>query len=863
MKNFDNFIVKDLKINSDIDYLTNEYICYRNIFHYQSTSYIVLTLRLINKNYGVKDWELELELDIDDNSSTDDEYIYTENITKTIKKEELDIEINHEIEIENLPIYNNLISEFDASFWYKDNITSRIDFSFVNNKYFTEEYNPFFGIEDLHLYSNYNDQPQTVFRRYSYSINVELSLYSKFENSREYEDYPDFMRYEIIFILRNQLGEVLGDYCYKDDIFWNDCGINIELDILKDIRKIKIKGTYYLEVWFLGIQLDKYEFRLDDYDEIIESDDSRPYKVIDADIDRISFDEAYIFDDLYQLEGLENIKNEIIKIGNFIAFKKGTKEFYKEKKENLKLHFVFSGSPGTGKTKLALLLGNIFYRLGVLSKGNVTVVGRSELIGNHVGDTAIKTKKAIENARGGILFIDEAYSLHKQNAGYNFGIEAIEILVKEMSDGPGDLVIIMAGYRKEMKIFLESNLGLASRFKYHFEFPDLEPEELLTIAKRRANLRHFTISDDAIEYLEEKINEAYENKDDNFGNARFIINIIDKAEFNFSTRLMKNDKYGKITEVALRLDVEDFKGLFKEESKTNEYKYDFDESLFERTMDELNSLVGIGEVKKEISELALILKYYREENINYVNKISLHSIFKGNPGTGKTTVARIISRIYKSLGLLEKGHLVECDRAGLVGEYIGHTAVKTEQMIQRAMGGVLFIDEAYSLSKDGNRDFGQEAIEILVKRMEDHRGEFAVICAGYSEEMEQFLHSNPGLKSRFDKVYEFDDYYVSELYEIAVKQFENKGLSVKNVSEKLIEVINGLCTDRDKYFGNAREIRNLVEKISRRHDLRLAKIPKSKRTDKMKKEITVDDFNIDLKIVNKAKPRIGFRIYDD
>jgi SpoVK/Ycf46/Vps4 family AAA+-type ATPase len=863
MKNFDNFIVKDLKINSDKDYLSQEYICYRRIFHYQGTSYLIFTLCLINKNYGIKDWNLELEFEIDDFSTDTDEYVYSETINKFIEKNELEIIITREVEIDNFPIFNNLVNEFDASFRYNDNLAALADFTFINNANLSNKFNPFFGIEDLYLYSIDSDQPQKVFNKYSDSIDLELNLYCNFEDNHIYDDYPNFMKYEIIFALKNQLGEIIGDYCYKGEMFWNDLNFNIEIDLIEDIKRITTKGIYFVEIWFLGYKIGHCEYRLDDYDEIIEEGDSKPHKIINADNDWIPYDMALIFDDLDDLEGLEDIKKEIIKIGDYIEFKRGTKRFFKNETNKLNLHFIFSGNPGTGKTKLALMLGKIFYRLGILSKGQVTVVGRAELIGRYVGETSIKTKKTIENTRGGILFIDEAYSLFKERANFDFGEEAIEILVKEMSDGPGDLIIIAAGYPNEMKIFLQSNPGLASRFKYHFQFPDLTPEELLTIAKSRANRKYFTISDKAVEYLENKIKEAFENKDDNFGNARFINNIIDKAEFNFSSRLLNNDKYGKIIEVALRLDVEDFEGLFENKTQINEYKFEFNEHSFEKAMSELNLLVGIKEVKKEIFELATILKYYREENIDFSKKISLHSIFKGNPGTGKTTVARIIAKIYKSLGLLEKGHLVECDRAGLVGEYIGHTAIKTDKMIQRAMGGVLFIDEAYSLSRDGEKDFGKETIEILIKRMEDHRGGFAVICAGYSEEMDKFLYSNPGLKSRFDRIYEFTDYSESELLEIAKIQFKNIDLKINKVTDELLKIIKTICINRDKYFGNAREIRNVVEKISRKHDLRLAQIPKSKRTDKIKNEISADDLNIDLKSVDKEKPKIGFRIYDD
>ncbi len=219
--------------------------------------------------------------------------------------------------------------------------------------------------------------------------------------------------------------------------------------------------------------------------------------------------------------------------------------------------------------------------------------------------------------------------------------------------------------------------------------------------------------------------------------------------------------------------------------------------------------------------------------------ISKHLVFSGNPGTGKTTVARLLSRIYKQLGALEIGQLVEVDRAGLVAEYVGQTAPKTEQMINKAMGGILFIDEAYTLAKGGS-DFGQEAIDTILKKMEDHRESFAVIVAGYPDPMEQFLRSNPGLKSRFNKIVVFEDYTEDELLSIFYSFCKPYGMKLDNTANQCVkEYLHWLVNHKPENFANAREIRNLFELTISNQANRLAGI--EDKSDDELNEIVKDD----------------------
>jgi len=254
-------------------------------------------------------------------------------------------------------------------------------------------------------------------------------------------------------------------------------------------------------------------------------------------------------------------------------------------------------------------------------------------------------------------------------------------------------------------------------------------------------------------------------------------------------------------------------------------KVEEEKPSFEELMAELEALVGLEEVKKDVKNLVNLMKVrkLRQDNGLPVPPMSLHMVFMGNPGTGKTTVARLVSGLYASIGVLSKGQLVEVDRSGLVAGYVGQTALKTQEVIKSALGGVLFIDEAYSLSSGGENDFGREAIETLLKAMEDHRDDLILIVAGYDEPMEKFLSSNPGLESRFNKYFHFPDYKGEELLAIFKGRCEKNQYSLTEEAEKAArEMFDKLYEERDDNFGNGRDVRNCFEDMIIRQSNRVA-----------------------------------------
>lgn len=503
---------------------------------------------------------------------------------------------------------------------------------------------------------------------------------------------------------------------------------------------------------------------------------------------------------LNQMIGLKDVKERVRGLYHFLQYQRRRKEEGFRIQDDLSLNMIITGNPGTGKTMLARLLAKIYYELGVLPREDVLEVDRSQLVGGFVGQTEENTINMIEKSLGGILFIDEAYSLKREGAGSNdYGQVVIDTLVSAMSssDYAGKFAVILAGYPEEMRQFLWANPGLRSRFPEpnHIHLPDYSIDELLLIGERMALDNDFVFSMDGVRELRKRIET--EQVDETFGNARTVKNIVLDAIF----------KKGSQVDTANSLSIDQLTVLDGKDVKAEQRIV---EENAESALEQLSRLIGLDEVKWEVQALSSLVRVQQlraEKNMRVI-PVQLHSIFTGNPGTGKTTVAKLFSKLLKEMGLLKRGHVVVAGRTDLVAGYMGQTAIKTKKKIREALGGVLFIDEAYSLAAGGEKDFGREAIDTLVEEMTRHNENLVVILAGYPNEMKRLIGQNPGLESRFKKYIHFDDYSKDEILRMVTMYALEYGYQLDNGAINHIEkeIQNITITSNGRYAVNLVEL---------------------------------------------------------
>ena len=521
--------------------------------------------------------------------------------------------------------------------------------------------------------------------------------------------------------------------------------------------------------------------------------------------------------ELDSLVGLEEVKSEVRKIVN-LAKVNEARRAQGLKVPPMTYHMVFTGNPGTGKTTVARIVARAFRALGIAKTGQLVETDRSGLVGRYEGETAVKTNAKIDEAIGGILFVDEAYQL-VSGENDDYGKEAIATLLKRMEDDRDRLIVIAAGYTDEMRDFLDANSGLRSRFPRMIEFADYTAPELAAIFRSMAKKNEFALAPDLDAGLDAAIAKLTAKRDRTFGNARFVRQLFEDATARQATRLAESGD----------LDAEALKTLALTDLSSGERKEDIRAPKIEDVLAELDSLVGLQPVKDEVRRLVATVranKLRAEKGLENNVTMSYNFVFTGNPGTGKTTVARILGKAFRALGVLERANFVETDRSGLVAKYEGQTAAKTNKLIDSAAGGILFIDEAYQLNQGENDQYGAEAVATLLKRMEDARGSMVVIIAGYKEEMKRFMAINSGLESRFNRTVEFPDYSAKELAEVYRSMAKKAKYRLSDDTERwLLPYISMLTEKRDKNFGNARWARNLFEKSVERQSLRVTELP--------------------------------------
>lgn len=509
---------------------------------------------------------------------------------------------------------------------------------------------------------------------------------------------------------------------------------------------------------------------------------------------------------LDSLVGLASVKKTMRDIARYaVAYEQDVKLGYNPPAE--RFHMVFSGPPGTGKTTVGKLMAKILYEAGVIPTSNLVQVSASDLVTPAVGGTSRETQKKIDEASGGVLFIDEAYSLVGADGNLSHGVDAINTLVDAMSTG--DLVVIFAGYREEVNHMISMNPGLQSRISFTLDFEAFSKEELIEILRKKIKNVGFEIEDSAIELAKELIDFFQPQR--GFGNARFIDQLFHKAYIRRAMRLVEDPDSAVARNMIVQSDIPTVSQMF-----------DYERSEADQTSEEeLASLVGLSDIKDKMVEFKTFAAYREKARKAGLKtpKQTMHMVFSGNPGTGKTIVARIVSKILFETGVTPSPRFEEVSAKNLIGEYVGHTGPKTKEVLENAVGGVLFIDEAYSLMY--NSDFGNDAVAEIVKFMEDYRDQMVIILAGYSDEMRQLLNVNPGLASRIGYQFNFEDYGTDELFEIFKRKVEALGYALDE---------EAACRARDvcryfhsiENFGNGRFVDKVVQETLVRHAANVA-----------------------------------------
>ncbi len=643
-----------------------------------------------------------------------------------------------------------------------------------------------------------NVEGQTTFKA---GFNCDIAIYSSFEIKQKLESADEI---EVTFNLYDSTGRLIQSLTGTQSIdkasaeaepsFFSIANFTTEEDAWPE-------GTYRIEATAWGETIISIKFEICDKDSRGMYDPAASQPRLGHGGRKIVKEISHARQRLDELIGLKRVKEKIAALGEvnrFGAMRQSAGLSYKK----ASLHACFIGGSGTGKTTVANLIGQIYKEMGLLSSGHVVYEERSTLIGRYYDSELRETERALRNAKGGVLFIDEAYGLHVEDDPRDPGHKVIEALLTALSDEENrDWMLVLAGYPDDMEKLMNSNQGLKSRVNDVFYFDDMSCDELVEVADLYCRKNDYLMTPEAHRALESVIARDYASRSRNFGNARYVNNLLEKQIIPaMASRLCSMNVPSLTKKQIMTIEKEDVPAIRKGRNS--------------KKMSKLEKMVGLDELKQNItSHLNFIRMVNNRMSMGlHTSMPPLHMIFTGNPGTGKSTVADFMGEIYASMGILSHGEVIKVEKRDLVGQHVGETEEKMNQLLDRAKGNVLFIDEAYQLwSNEDSNDYGKIVLESLLAVLANDQLDMIVILAGYTKEMEKLIEMNSGIKSRFPYTFNFEDYSAEELMEIAELTIKNENFILSASARKRLAALIKLEVDKkEASFGNARFVKHLI-----------------------------------------------------
>lgn len=739
---------------------------------------------------------------------------------------------------EKLHFYNSQkISEVKNDL-NKNNFFSDIDFKIIQSRVFDLQDSINSG---KRTYLKVFDGQRTNF------IAVEILIFNPYYNQRNlfwnglavwYMDDEEVGRNNFNLEVKSdwEIVEVVQSWGTPVPGFWKDSECRVEI-----LLENKLVCTHFFSVGnsqvidFQNIQVDELKiFNRESFNQIKRSENIMS-------ISNENYSLQLILEELNGYVGLKNLKHSLSEFITYINFVQERKKQGIDVKENLTAHCIFLGNPGTGKTSIARILGRFFKSVGLLENGHVVEVDRSTLVGEYIGETAQKTEKVIKQALGGILFIDEAYTLKRDTNGNDFGQEAIDIILKRMEDFNGKFFVIAAGYPELMQNFLNSNPGLKSRFTHLFLFDDFSANELVEIYKLFSSREKFILTPEAEELLTNKLKLIYENEKNSLGNARFVRNLFNETKVQLSKRYhsLKYDERNFYASSTIIID--DILSAFNNYEKHSK-GFVFNDDKLNKYLNELNNLVGLEDVKKTFSKLLASIKVEQLKKERAISSLpkNLNSIFICEPGAGTSTVARLFGKVFKELSLIESGQLVEIDSSYFYGLNKIDSYLTLDKIFQDSIGKIIVVNDSVITLK-AKSDFSDSLLQYFLKKLYLYRDKVVAVLTGNQDEFEDLFESVPVIENQFPNIYNFGHYSTRQLLEIALNICQKKNYQLEEGAwQQMLDLLAKLRSDKNKNFYNARTIKEILNKAIANQEERIISLKHPKDADLM--TITYEDF---------------------